>query len=228
VIGVLAAMPSELKPFTRRNKRSDVVTGVTGIGITRATKVAEAMLRSNTLDRLIMIGVAGGLKGTSIGDVIVPETVIDYKTGKAVHPEPLGNHRAVGTLMTTDGLFDDPELFAAFEADGVVALDMETAAVGAVCEAYNVPWSVFRAISDRPSDGLVDHAVFKLAKPDGTPDFGAVTRYVLPRPWKVPGLLKLGRDLNRATRAAADAAIAAINAPSENHTGQRPPVTGSD
>jgi nucleoside phosphorylase len=209
-IGVLAAMPSELKPFTRGNRRDDVVTGVTGIGIRLATKVATRMVTENQLERLIMIGVAGGLRGTEIGDVIVPETVIDHNTGNAFHPEPLGDNRAAGKLVTTDGLFDDPELFATFEADGVVALDMETAAVGAVCEERGVPWSVFRAISDRPQDGLVDQAVFKMAKPDGTPNFGAVARYVLPRPWKIPGLLKLGRDLNTATSAAANAAIAAI------------------
>lgn len=210
MIGVLAAMPSELKPFTRGNRAANVVTGVTGIGTKRATKAATEMVTANQLDRLIMIGVAGGLMGTSIGDVIVPTTVIDHATGRELHPEPFGDNTARGTIVTTDELFTDPDFIATLEARGVVALDMETAAVGAVCEAHGVPWSVFRAISDRPSDGLVDDAVFKMAKPDGTPAMGAVMRYVLPRPWKVPGLLKLGRDLNTATRAAAQAAIVAI------------------
>jgi len=210
VIGVLAAMPSELKPFTRANKRADVVTGVTGIGTKRATKVATAMVTAQPLERLIMIGVAGGLKGTAIGDVIVPEVVENHATGEEFRPEPFGDNTAAGTIVTTDVLFTDLEFLAGLEARGVVALDMETAAVGAVCDAHGVPWSVFRAISDRPSDGLVDDAVFKMAKPDGTPDLAAVGRFVLPRPWKLPGLLKLGRDLNTATRAAANAAIAAI------------------
>ncbi|HZN15365.1 MAG TPA: hypothetical protein VFB78_13930 [Acidimicrobiales bacterium] len=210
MIGVLAAMPSELKPFTRANKRADVVTGVTGIGTKRATKVATAMVTAQPLERLIMIGVAGGLKGTAIGDVIVPEVVENHATGEEFRPEPFGDNTAAGTIVTTDVLFTDLEFLAGLEARGVVALDMETAAVGAVCDAHGVPWSVFRAISDRPSDGLVDDAVFKMAKPDGTPDLAAVGRFVLPRPWKLPGLLKLGRDLNTATRAAANAAIAAI------------------
>ena len=41
-------------------------------------------------------------------------------------------------------------------AQGVVSLDMETAAIGECCEKRNVPWSVFRTISDRASDGSVD------------------------------------------------------------------------
>jgi adenosylhomocysteine nucleosidase len=209
-IGVLAAMPSELKPFARRQP-DGVVTGVTGIGTKRATKAALEMVTSHQLERLIMIGVAGGLKGTSIGDVIVPVTVIDHATGREVHPEAIGGNEARGTIMTTDQLLVDPDVVAELEARGIVALDMETAAVGAVCEDRGVPWSVFRAISDRSTDGLVDDAVFKMAKPDGTPNLGAVARYVLPRPWKLPGLMKLGRDLNTATTAAADAAINAIN-----------------
>jgi adenosylhomocysteine nucleosidase len=212
LIGVLAAMPSELKPFDRANRDTSIVTGVTGIGTKRATKVATEMVTANRLDRVIMIGVAGGLKGTAIGDVIVPATVIDHASGRELHPEPFGVNPASGTIVTTDELFTDLEFLAGLEARGVVALDMETAAVGAVCEAHGVPWSVFRAISDRPRDGLVDDAVFKMAKPDGSPNMAAVARYVLPRPWKVPGLLKLGRDLNLATRAAAHAAIAAITA----------------
>jgi adenosylhomocysteine nucleosidase len=211
-IGVLAAMPSELKPFTRRNRDAGIVTGVTGIGTKRATKAALEMVTANKLERLIMIGVAGGLAGTSIGDVIVPEVVVDHATGREVHPEPIGGHTARGTIVTTDELFTDTAFLAELEARGVVALDMETAAVGAVCEAHGVPWSAFRAISDRPSDGLVDDSVFKMAKPDGTPNLVAVARFVLPRPWKLPGLMKLGRDLNVATSAAAAAALAAIAA----------------
>src|SRR4051794_34258469 len=107
MIGVLAAMPSELKPFSRRNKHANVVTGVTGIGTARATAAATEMVTANALDRLIMIGVAGGLRGTSIGDVIVPATVIDHATGRELHPEPFGGHTAHGTIVTTDELFTD-------------------------------------------------------------------------------------------------------------------------
>ncbi len=209
-IAVLAAMPSELKPFTQRQGSLDVVTGVTGIGTKRARRTAERLLDANAVDRLIMIGVAGGLAGTAIGDVIVPETVIDHASGREVHPEPIGGHRAQGKILTTDELLIDPAVVAGLEARGIVALDMETAAVGAVCEDRGVPWSAFRAISDRSVDRLVDDAVFKMAKPDGTPDLLAVARYVIPRPWKLPGLMRLGRDLNIATRAAAGAALAAI------------------
>ena len=201
-------MPSELKPFTRR-RPTGVVTGITGIGTERATRAALEMVTTSELERVIMIGVAGGLKGTSIGDVIVPEKVIDRASGREVHPEPIGGHVGRGVLSTGE-FTTDAALMRDLEAHGVVAVDMETAAVGMVCEDHGVPWSVFRAISDRPGDRMVDDDVFRLANPDGSPNMAAVARYVLRKPWRVPTLMRLGRDLNTATAAAANAAIAAI------------------
>ena len=41
---------------------------------------------------------------------------------------------------------------------GATAVDMETAAVAAVCERKGTPYAVFRAISDYATDGSVDAA----------------------------------------------------------------------
>ena len=67
-------------------------------------------------------------------------------------------------------------------AEAVVALDMETAAVAVVCEERNVPWSAFRAISDRPRDKLVDAAVWEMTGPDGSADPDALRRYLATDP----------------------------------------------
>ncbi len=57
-------------------------------------------------------------------------------------------------MWTNDELITDLDELAALHAErGVVALDMETAAIAHACEQRGVPWSVFRAISDRSSDG---------------------------------------------------------------------------
>ena len=39
-----------------------------------------------------------------------------------------------------------------------------------VCEAAGVAWSVYRGISDRPDEHIVDQAVFSLSKADGSAD----------------------------------------------------------
>jgi adenosylhomocysteine nucleosidase len=91
-----------------------------------------------------------------------------------------------------------------------VALDMETAAIAAVCDERGVPWSVFRTISDRSGDGLADEAILGLAHPDGSPNLRAVARFVLRHPARIPHLVRLGRDAAAATKAAASAAATAL------------------
>ena len=57
---------------------------------------------------------------------------------------------------------------------GVVSLDMETAAIAERASTRGIPWSVFRAISDRATDGSVDDEVFHLSNQDGTPNAEAI------------------------------------------------------
>jgi adenosylhomocysteine nucleosidase len=210
VIAFITAMPSEMKPLARLLP-AGTPKAVSGMGTALATTATQRLLDKHPqTTRVVMVGIAGGLRGTEIGQVIVPETVLDRATGRRLHPEPIGGHVAHGTIATGDDLLMDDAEIARLESAGVVALDMETAAVGTVCEERRVPWSVFRGISDRPSDGMVDDAVFRMAKPDGSPNFAAVLRYVVTHPHKMPMLARLGRDLNTATKAAAEAAVAAV------------------
>ena len=87
---------------------------------------------------------------------------------------------------------------------------METAAIAAVCERRSCPWSVFRGISDHTNDGDIDQAVFGLTGPDGEARLGAVARFVLTQPWRIPQLARLARGLKLATDTAAAAAVSAL------------------
>jgi hypothetical protein len=66
---------------------------------------------------------------------------------------------------------------------------------------------VYRAISDRASDDLVDSEIFGMAKPDGSPDYWAALRFIARRPWILPRLIRIGRDAQRAADVAAEAAL---------------------
>ena len=88
---------------------------------------------------------------------------------------------------------------------------METASIGAVCEARGKPWSAFRAISDRGDDDTVDPAMLKLAGPDGSGDGKEVAKYLLRRPWRFIRLAKVGKDSLAAANAAAEAGIKAAS-----------------
>ena len=228
-VAVLAAMPNELRPFVRelglpraapsdpwRHRGPvgpiDVIATTTGIGTAAARRTTEDILAAADVDHVVMIGIAGGMApAVAVGDVVVPEVVLDA-SGRAFHPEPLAGAVASGILSTSDDLLSDAEALAILAADGVVALDMETASVGAACEDRGVRWSVFRAISDIAGATALDDAVLRLARPDGSPDLGAAAKFVVTRPWRLPGLARLARDSTRAATAAARAAAHACRA----------------
>jgi nucleoside phosphorylase len=225
-VALMAPMKPELAPLVRMLKleRStlagrtihvgsagdvDVVAYKTGIGTGPAIEATEHALAHAHVDHVIVVGVAGGMGPTvGIGDLVVPEVVVDRPNGMSEHhPVPLGGVTPRGTIITSDEFGYDAEQTQAFIDDGVVAVDMETGPIGRLCEAAGMPWSTFRAISDRADDDTVDIAMLEMAGTDGSGDFGAVARYLLRRPWKIVHLARMAKGSKQATEAAAAAAI---------------------
>jgi adenosylhomocysteine nucleosidase len=135
--------------------------------------------------------------------------VLNSETGREFRPTPLALGPPVGTMWTTNGLTTDTRDLESLLAQGVVSLDMETAAIAEVCESRAVPWSVFRVISDRASDGSVDDEVFQLSNQDGTPNVPAIERYMAEHPERLPLLAQMAENANLATNTAVNAAIEA-------------------
>jgi adenosylhomocysteine nucleosidase len=228
-IAFVCAMPMELEPLTRElglveaevNGRTvqvgrlgerEVVGIVTGMGTRLAAEGVEHVLDAFDVAHLFVVGIAGaGMGDAPIGALVMPEVVIHGPTGRQHQPTRLGDHEHGGHLWTSDELIDDLDELAAMHRDrGVVALDMETAAIAHVCETRGVPWSVFRAISDRSSDGLVDAEVFQLSNLDNTPNHEAIAAYFEKHPEAVEKLQKMAADSTLAAETAAAAAIAAV------------------
>jgi len=225
-VGLLAPMRQELAPLVRKLSlrradadgalylgtagRVEVVATTTGIGTRAASRASEQLLDATKLDHVMVVGIAGGVDAEQpIGALIAPELVVDGVTGREYRPVQLGATPPHGRLLTWDRLVTRLDEAAQLKQSGVVGLDMETAAVAAVCERRGCPWSVYRAISDRVTDETTDPAVLALAGPDGSGDPWAVARYLLARPWRIVRLARLARGTLRAANAAADAAIAA-------------------
>src|SRR5262249_15792500 len=155
-------------------------------------------------------GITGAVENeTSIGTLILPEVVVNSATGEEYRPARLGDGTPSGKMWTGDELLIDPDVLADLRSNGVVSPDMETAPIAARCERRGIPWSEFRVISDRASDGTVDEEVFRLSNQDGTPNGRAVARYFLRHPGRIPQMARLARGAKLATKTAADAAIRA-------------------
>ena len=225
-LAFICAMPMEVVPLVKRlglrkQRLGDltihsgtlagrgVVATVTGMGPALATAGTERLLDAIKVDRVVVVGITGALDDvTPIGTLVVPEIVVDGATGSEHKPAPLGDAPSHGKMWTADHLITTPDRLAELREAGVVALDMETAAIAEVCEQRDVPWSVFRVISDRATNAISDEE-FALSNMDGTPRPGAAAKYFARHPDRLPFMAKLARDAKQAAESAADNAIRA-------------------
>lgn len=224
-VGVLAPMKSELRPVVRAFSlqpsqfegaavhtgivgNAEVVATTTGIGTALATSATERLLDLAEFDRVMVVGIAGGVgPSVGIGDIVIPEVVIDGPSGNEYRPAPIDGPAPRGSIVTSDDFIVDPDKLARLIANGVIAVDMETGSVAAVCAQRGVPWSTVRAISDRAEDG--DEEMLALANADGTPNGKAIARYFARHPGRIPYMLKVGRGAMTAAKNAAATAAAA-------------------
>jgi adenosylhomocysteine nucleosidase len=185
---------------------------VTGMGPALAREATRQALSAGAIDHVMVVGIAGGLDpALPIGALLVPERVQLYPDGPVFTARPVGARRASGALMTTDGLFDDDAIWQPMVERGFGAVDMEAAGVAEVCEAEGVDWSVYRGISDRPDEHIVDQAVFSLSKADGSADAVAVAKYLARDPRRAKALAHLNKCMQLAASTAADAAVADLS-----------------
>jgi adenosylhomocysteine nucleosidase len=185
---------------------------VTGMGPALAREATRRALAAGSIDHVMVIGIAGGLDPTlPVGSLMVPARVQHYPEGPAFSARPVASRRSSGVLMTTDGLFDDDDVWGPLVERGIGAVDMEAAGVAEVCHEQGVDWSVYRGISDRPDEHIVDQAVFSLSKPDGSADPGAVVKYLARDPRRAKALAHLTKCMQLAARTAADAAYADLS-----------------
>jgi adenosylhomocysteine nucleosidase len=230
-VAIIAPMPNELRPvvkmlglrrtgerggtpvYTGTVDGTEVVATRTGIGPARAEAATEELLGMTDVDRVLVVGIAGGLESASaVGDLIVPEAVVDAATGERFRATPTPGVAVRGVIRMggeDDYALDDGDVARLLD-EGFTALDMETAAVARVCERHGVPWLAFRAISDMAGDHSLGPVVMTLVDPEGKPRAGTALRFLLRHPHRIPRFVRLGRDAQAATLAAAKAAAANV------------------
>ena len=225
---VLAPMTSELRPVVRyaRARRSpleglrtfrgrvggvDVAIARLGVGPASAENVTGLALSHLTVDHVLVCGIAGGLDPRlTKGAVVIPEVVMDLRSGHRYESAPMDGVERRGMIATADHLVTDEVQLAALRAQGVVAMEMESSGVAAACARAGVPWTTFRVIADRPDEGLTDDVIMSLLRSDGTSDVGAAVRLMILHPTRIPPMMRLALDSSRAASKAARVALGSL------------------
>lgn len=133
--------------------------GVTGQGGDRAAAAAERFLAETACEWLVVTGFAGATQPSmAVGAMVIPEAVADLRAGRSgtrYRASSVASELQVwagalgGVMATVDRVVTDPAGKARFGREaGVVAVDLESAAIAAVAERRRVPWLVVRVILD--------------------------------------------------------------------------------
>jgi adenosylhomocysteine nucleosidase len=228
-IAFVCAMPLELKPLKRKlslEKASvetlEIYTGclgqrpvvamVTGIGSILAAQRVERLLETIDIEQVVVVGITGAVDDeTPIGALVLPAIVVNARTGTEYRPTPLGEGVSRGKMWTADELITDPDVLSNLRANGVISLDMETAAIAEVCQHRNIPWSVFRAVSDRAAEVSLDDEVMRLVNRDGTYNVRRIGAFFVKHPGRVAALSRLARNAKLAAENAAAATVDAFS-----------------
>lgn len=200
-LAVVAATHEEMRRATA-GLTMPLLQCVTGPGPTRAADAVRKLLGEQRVDRMALVGFAGGLDPRfKVADVVTPRTVID-DGGRTTQ---LFTGVQGQTILTVSHIVASPEdKRRLFEQRRAAAVDMESFAVAQVAAERRVPLTVIRAISD-PADEALPAESLHWITDDGQIDTGAVTRYLATHPWRLPAMLKLKANADAAGEALAAA-----------------------
>jgi len=168
---------------------------VTGIGRQNAEQSVRGFLATHSPDRVLTCGFAGGLNpDLKLGEVVF-ETLDEKLRAKllGVEAKP-AKFFCAGRIATSVA-----EKKRLRDETGADAVEMESAAIHAVCGERGIPCATLRVISDTAGEDLpLDFNA--LAKPDKNLDYGKLFLAIA----KSPGIIGALMELQKKTKFAAE------------------------
>ena len=205
-IGVIAALPGELKPLVRgwqrvpvargsgirmwlRERGGDEVVAVcAGMGAAAARRAFTAVEFSGSLDVVLSVGWAGALdEAVQPGECYVVSQVIDAQTGERFQVAA-----GEGRLVTAAQVCDRREKQRLRESYGALLVDMEAAPVARLAQIRGIPVHCFKVVADGVEAELPDFNPF--VDVEGKLKLVEFLAYVVLRPRYWPELIRLGRS----------------------------------
>jgi adenosylhomocysteine nucleosidase len=168
MIGITFALPSESSDLIRRLRLRENVDGLlfgkigdrqvaivhTGVGARNCNEQLELLLHKARPQFVITSGFAGAvIDDLRVGDLVLAENFSDPSLlGLAKEILREQNARALKLFTSTSIIDSIEERNQIARASGAEAVDMETGAIVAVCNAHGMPLLSLRAISDSASE----------------------------------------------------------------------------
>jgi adenosylhomocysteine nucleosidase len=218
---VVAALREELRPLLRRAQVTETLRlgeltvhrgriagrsaliAETGDGPRRAAEGLRILVDRFAIDRLIVIGVSGGLSADlEPGALVVASAIRD---GRCALPAPdapwieraLDRSSALaGSVLAADRVLcsraDKRRGAAALSASGPAVVDLESAAYARVAAESGIPYTVLRAVSDAADEPLpLDFNRHRVES--GALDRAGILRHALLHPALIGPLWRLRR-----------------------------------
>jgi adenosylhomocysteine nucleosidase len=194
------ALKEEAAPFRKMVAgKSGISILIVGIGRANAEKSVRQFLAENSPELVLTCGFAGGLNpDLKLGEVVY-ETLDEnlYAKISAAGAKP-AKFFCADRIATT--VAEKKKLRAETGADVV---EMESAAIRAVCAERGIPCATVRVISDTADEDLpLDFNA--LAKPDKSLDFGKLFFAIAKSPGKIGALMQLQKKSSFAAKQLAD------------------------
>jgi adenosylhomocysteine nucleosidase len=205
---VCFALKEEAAPFRELAARHPgVITLIVGIGRVNAEKSVRSFFEGGTPAAPALVltcGFAGGLNpDLKIGDVVFELAAPGANYQKLAEGLTAASAKP-GKFFCADRIaITAAEKKALRHQTGADAVEMESAAVHAVCAGRGIPCATVRVISDTANEDLpLDFNA--LAKPDKSLDFGKLFWAVAKSPLKIGALMELQRKTKFAAERLAD------------------------
>lgn len=188
---------------------ADVDVVVTGVGASNARRAMQAVMNSS-YSLCISSGFAGGLKpGYAVGDLLAAQTLrataehgVLRCDDEWIAAAKRAGARGIDTLLSAEAIARTAEQKSAL-AGIADAVDLESYAIVGAAQRCNVPAVVVRAVSDAfDQDMPMDFS--GMISADGSVRMGGILREMAAHPSVLLGLIRLGRQSNRAAERMAD------------------------
>jgi len=185
-----------------------LATLIVGIGRQNAEKSVRSFLNATSPKQVFTCGFAGGLNpDLKIGDVVFEIGNRQSAIGNQLEPPYVGCYEKLVAAGARPAKFFCADRIATTVAEkralraetGADVVEMESAAIRAVCAERGIPCVTVRVISDTADEDLpLDFNA--LAKPDKSLDFGKLAWAIAKSPGKIGALMALQKKTSFAAR----------------------------